>query len=216
MQLIIPKMPDFAITGDGSHPAWERAGWQALTRVGEGTLPYETRAKALYSDTGMYFLVDCEDQRLTCTFTTDHVDIWTEDVVEVFLWPDESHPVYFEYEISPLGYELALMVCNNKGAYRGWLPWHYEGEDRVRRATSVRGGEKASMAEVTGWSSELYIPFSLLTGLGNVPPASGTVWRGNMFRMDYDEASEISQWAWCPGTGGKFHNIEGFGSFIFE
>ncbi len=216
MELFIPKVKDFEITGDGTHAAWDIADWQKLTRTGDGTLLYETRAKTLYSETGMYFLVDCEDKRLTCSFTEDQLDLWTEDVVEIFLWPDEAHPVYFEYEISPLNHELVLMVNNNHGTYRGWLPWHYTGADRVQRATTVRGGDKVSMAEVAGWTCECHIPFSLLTGLGNMPPASGTLWRGNIYRMDHDRSPEISHWEWCPDTRSEFHNIYGFGTFRFE
>ena len=40
----------------------------------------------------------------------DFLDLYNEDVVEVFLWPDESFPVYFEYEVSPLNYELPIII----------------------------------------------------------------------------------------------------------
>jgi hypothetical protein len=57
----------------------------------------------------------------------DFLDLWNEDVVEAFFWTDESNPIYFEYELSPLNYELPILVPNNKGKFLGWLPWHYEG-----------------------------------------------------------------------------------------
>jgi hypothetical protein len=214
MELMIPRAGDFEITGDGRDGNWGKVEWQELTRVGEGKSAYRTRSKVLYSESGIYFLVDCEDRRLTCTLTADNADIYNEDVVEVFLWPDESHPLYFEYEISPLGVELPILVANNKGVFHGWLPWHYQGERKIRRATVVRGGAKASMAEVDGWSAEFYIPFALLRGMNNMPPASGTTWRGNIFRIDYDR-KPASHWAWCPDTGGRFHTIQGFGTLRF-
>ena len=56
---------------------------------------------------------------------------------EVFLWPDERDPIYFEYEISPLGRELPILVPNLDGKFLGWRPWHYEGEP-ARRARRPR------------------------------------------------------------------------------
>ena len=38
------------------------------------------------------------------------MDLWNEDVFEVFLWTDERYPVYFEYEISPLNHELPILA----------------------------------------------------------------------------------------------------------
>lgn len=215
MELLLPKVGDFEVTGNGDHANWDVAAWQPLTRVGAGTSTYETRAKAVYSSTGIYFLVDCEDRRLTCTMTEDMADLWNEDIVEIFLWPEESHPVYLEYEISPLGHELVLLVSNTGTEYAGWLPWHYRGERKIRKATSVRGGDKLPMAGISGWTSECFIPFALMQGLGNVPPSQGTSWRGNIFRMDYDERPMISQWAWCPDTKGEFHAFHGFGTLRF-
>ncbi len=89
----------------GNTKKWERAEWLALAPIKPGTA-HQTRAKALYSDIGMYFLVGCEDRRLTCTITEDLGDLFNEDVVEVFIQPSEAHPVYFEYEILPLGFEM--------------------------------------------------------------------------------------------------------------
>ena len=37
------------------------------------------------------------------------MDLWNEDVFEVFLWTDERYPVYLEYEISPLNHELPIL-----------------------------------------------------------------------------------------------------------
>lgn len=126
----IPCVNDFEVSGDGSASAWQGVAWEPLVRVGEGKAAYAARTKILWSQTGLYFLVDCEDRKLTCTMTRDGDDLFREDVVEVFLWPDEAHPVYFEYEISPLNFELSLMVNNHEGDFCGWLPFHYTGGRR--------------------------------------------------------------------------------------
>jgi hypothetical protein len=71
------------------------------------------------------------------------------------------------------------------------------------------------MAAVEGWMAEFCIPFSLLRGLGNNPPESGTRWRANMYRVDYDSGEPV-QWAWCEKTGTHFHDYRQFGTIMFE
>jgi hypothetical protein len=215
MEMTVKKIDsDFEVTGDGSAPAWNQTEWQPLSRV-NGETTYQSRIKVLYSDTGIYFLADCEDNKLTCTMTEDFDNIFKEDVIEVFLWTLQDENLYFEYEISPLEVELPILVANHEPTgFQGWRPWHYEGNRKTRKATSVRGGKKESMAEVDGWSAEFFIPFALLKGVGNVPPESGTIWRANMYRIDYD--SGTTQWAWETDAGSNFHNFREFGTFVFE
>jgi hypothetical protein len=143
----------------------------------------------------------------------DNLNLWEEDVVEVFLWTSEDFPVYFEYELSPLNYELPIMVPNYNGTFLGWLPWHYDGDRKTRHATGITGGEKKSGSTVSGWVAEFFIPYKLLAPLNQVPPASGTRWRANMYRIDYD--SGAAHFAWQK-TNRSFHEYNKFGTFIFE
>lgn len=212
MELFIPLTSDFPIMGDGTHAAWDQTGWTDLSALGSKG-GYSTRFKALYSSTGVYFLADCEDRKLSCTFTEDFADLFKEDVLELFLQPDATRPVYLEYEISPLGMELPILVSNHQGDFYGWLPWHYTGARQVRRQTVVRGGRKMPGAECTGWNAEFFIPFTLFHGLGNLPVRTGTRWRANVYRIDYDETS--TQWAWAPVSDGNFHAFSEFGEWIF-
>lgn len=212
--LLIKKTADFEIDGKGSASHWNQAPWVSIPSRHESSTPKETRAKILYSDKGLYFLFECEDKKLTATLTEDFADLYKEDVVEVFLWTDENYPIYFEYEISPLNYELPIIVPNFGGDFFGWRPWHYEGEKRTRHATSVTGGKKESGATISTWTAEFFIPFALLKPLQNVPPQKGTTWRANMYRIDYD-SGEFKSWQWQP-VNKSFHEYEKYGTFIFE
>jgi hypothetical protein len=211
--VIVKKCQDFKINGYGDSDNWKNTEWINLVQQGKIISPYTTKVKVLYSETGIYFLFDCEDKKLTSTMKADNLDLWNEDVVEVFLWTDEGFPVYFEYELSPLNYELPIIIPNNKGTFLGWLPWHYDGERKIQHATSARGGKKKSGSIVTGWIAEFFIPYKLLAPLSQVPPASGTKWRANMYRVDYDNGSSQSVWQKTKGT---FHDYNSFGTFIFE
>jgi hypothetical protein len=212
-RLRVRPVDDFEVTGTGEHAAWRQTEWVALHRREPDGHPYETRFKAVYSGTGLYFLIDGTDRTLTATMAEDFMDLWNEDVFEVFVWPDERSPTYFEYEISPLNRELAILVPNFGGQFLGWRPWHYEGNRLTRKATSTVGGPKQPHASIQGWRAEFFIPYALLRPLQNVPPKAGTQWRANVYRMDYDEGRR-TQWEWAP-VGKTFHDYERFGDFVF-
>jgi len=211
--VLINKCQDFKITGTGSSDSWNNVSWINLVPSEQNITGYQTKVKVLYSGTGIYFLFSCEDKKLASSMQADNLNLWEEDVVEVFLWPDESFPVYFEYELSPLNYELPIIVPNYKGTFLGWLPWHYEGDRKTRHATSAIGGNKTSGSSVTGWIAEFYIPFKLLAPLNKVPPVSGMKWRANMYRIDHDNGAMHFTW---QKTGRTFHEYNKFGTFIFE
>lgn len=209
----IRRCNDFTVTGDGSSAAWSAAGWITLNPQEQGIAGYETKVKALYSETGLYFLYSCQDEKLTSTMHDDNMNLWEEDVAELFLWPAEDFPVYFEYEISPLDFELPIIVPNYKGKFLGWLPWNYAGDKRVIHATSATGGPKKSGSRVTSWTAEFFIPYKLLSPLPNVPPSPGTKWRANMYRIDYDKDPIHFSW---QKTNRTFHDYNSFGTFVFE
>jgi len=210
---VLKKCQDFNVSGDGSSSEWEKTQWIDLKQQGPDKSPYITQVKVLWSETGIYFLFDCVDMKLTSTIEGDFQNIFTEDVVEVFLWPDEKFPVYFEYELSPMNYELPIIIPNFNGKFYGWQPWHYEGDRRTKHATSVSGGEKLSGGKVDRWKAEFFIPYKLLAPLNNVPPVSGTRWRANMYRIDYDNGTTYFTWQKVVRS---FHEYNNYGTFIFE
>lgn len=212
-QLTVRACDDFEVSGTGENAAWRPVDWTTMRRRQEKGHPYDTRFKMLYSTTGLYFLMEGTDKKLTATMKEDFMDLWNEDVFEVFLWPDERYPVYFEYEISPLGRELPILIPNFGGQFLGWRPWHYERDRVTRKATSVMGGSKESQASIEGWRAEFFFPYTLLRPLQNIPPKAGTRWRGNFYRMDYDEGQR-TQWEWAP-VGNTFHEFEKFGDLLF-
>ena len=210
---------DFEITGDGAAPAWRKTDWSPLTMRPGGKLDYEARFKMLYSATGLYVLMNGTDRKLTATMSEDFADLWNEDVFEFFLWPDEKRSLYLEYEISPLGHELAILVPNLDGQQMGWRPWHYEGSRKTRKAVSVAGGPAKSGQQrpgqaITGWTAEVFVPYALLAPLQNVPPHSGTHWRANFYRVDYDD-QRTTAWSWAP-VGPSFHEFDKFGTLVFD
>lgn len=218
--LNVNKTADFEVTGDGSNAAWSKAEWNVMPRrtrngaVTDEGLPYDSRVKMLYSSTGLYVLFSGTDKKLTTTAKPDFANLWTEDVYEAFFWPDEKQSIYFEYEISPLAFELPILVPNTDGKFFGWLPWQYEGARKTRKATAATGGKKEAGAAVSGWTAEVFFPYDLLKPLTNVPPKAGSKWRANFYRVDYDDGQN-TRWTWSP-VGPSFHEYQKFGTLVFE
>ncbi|MCG2587492.1 carbohydrate-binding family 9-like protein [Rhodohalobacter sulfatireducens] len=215
----VQKTDDFSVTGDGSSHNWSETNWIELTQRAnhENDNERTTFVKVLYSDTGIYFLFRCDDDLVSATITSHFEEIWREDVVEVFLWPSESEELYFEYELSPLNYELPLLVSKTDTGQSHWVPFQYSYSDGDSRKaihkTSATGGMIASGEIIDEWRAEFFIPFELLIPLKNRIPKSGTTWRANMYRVDYDHGS--TSWTWQPVTT-NFHDIYNYGTLVFE
>jgi hypothetical protein len=209
----VKKCSDFKITGNGSSNQWTGTEWINLSPQEGAVSQYITRVKVLYSETGIYFLFSCADKKITSSMKADNLNLWEEDVVEVFLWPDESFPVYFEYELSPANYELPIIVPNKKGNFLGWLPWHYDGERKTQHMTKIIKENDGKGDAVSGWVAEFFIPFKLLTPLIQTPPVAGNKWRANMYRIDYDNGQVPFSWQKTETT---FHEFNKFGTFIFR
>lgn len=219
-QILVKKTSDFKVDGEGRSENWKNAEWIDITlqeSVNDVPIPLKTRAKTLYSETGIYFLFWSEDEKLSATIQEDFGPLFREDVVEIFLWPDPTIPIYFEYELSPLNYELAFLVPNINGKFQGWRPTGYEGRKRTQHATSVQGGEKKSNAQIKSWTAEVFIPYILLNPIVQSAPKPGTSWRANLYRIDYDKG--YTSWTWqktTPKLRGSLHEFNKFGTLIFE
>lgn len=215
--LHIQKTEDFIPDGGGSADNWTKTPWIDLPIQETSGVRYATKAKILYSSTGIYFLFHCMDRKITTEITRDFGPLYQGDVVEVFLRPDLSVPIYFEYELSPLDYELPLLVPNIHGKFQGWAPAHYQGHRKVRHATTVIGGLKKAGEAVSEWTAEIYIPFVLLSPLVILPIKPGTRWTANLYRIDHD--SGYTSWSWrktTPGVRGSLHEFKKFGTVVFE
>jgi len=211
--IVVKPTKEFELSGNGKNIAWEAATWHSMPSTDKNDRR-NTRFKTLYSSTGMYFLFHSEDELLTATKTADFDRLWLEDVIEVFLWPDTTATIYFEYEISPLNYELSILVPNFDGKFLGWRPWEYEGERKTKHLTAIEGGEKKTGSKIKSWYAEFFIPYKLMEPLNNVPPRKGTIWKANLYRVDYDNNRTI-EWSWKK-TETTFHEFQKFGKMIFE
>ncbi|MFU8779716.1 MAG: beta-phosphoglucomutase, partial [Kiritimatiellia bacterium] len=201
--LTVSRTADF-IPGDGQ-AAWDGVPWMPLQALeGENAVVPSTRMKMLYSDAALYVLVEGDAKTIQCTLDYDGAPLYTEDVVELFLMPDPWQRLYLEYELSPLGYDVTLRVANHLGTFTGCQPWLGGATHGVRKHVVVRGGEARSGATISGWKMEMMVPFVLFESIACVAPSAGTVWYGNVCRIDH-EAGKKCHMAWSRPRGASFH-----------
>lgn len=215
--LVVKKTADFEPDGEGKSENWSKTAWVPMTVQESPGAALETNVKLLYSNTGIYFLFKCMDEKLVATMEEDFLPLYKEDVVEIFLWPDQLMPVYFEYEISPLNYEWPILVPNFNGRIGGWRPMNYEGGRKTKHATAAQGGPKVNNASIKSWTAEVFIPFALLGPMTPAKVEPGTKWRANMYRIDHDKGD--TYWSWqktTPKLRGSLHEYKKFGTLVFE
>lgn len=212
--LIIRSCSDFKITGLGDDIQWEKTDWVTMKRLDPKGEDYESRFKILYSATGIYVLFYGKDNKTTSHFKKNFGKIFQGDVFEVFFQPAPEQAIYFEYEINPSGKELVLLMVKQERALKGWRPWPYEKEDKVKKKVYF-SDEDHEIGNKNGfWSAELFFPYSLLHSFRNVPPQSGNIWYANFCRLDYD-TGEMVKWAWAP-VKESFHELDKYMAVIFE
>lgn len=212
--LLVKKCHDFSFKDATLNLEWEKAKWHQLSKLDPGGTDYKSRFKIMYSGKGIYVLFEGQDNKITTTFVHDFENLFEADVFEVFFHPDPQMPLYLEYEINQLEKELVLIIPNLNGKITGWIPWHYEKDKRVIKKISITGGKMESGSNIQSWSAELFFPYQLFSPLSNVPPASGTTWNANFYRLDYD-SGEMIKWAWAP-IKHSFHEFEKYQSIKFE
>jgi len=171
----------------------------------------------LYSEKGIYLLFSGEDDLISTKDYKDGQEIYEGDVFEFFLHTDPGKPPYFEYEINQMERQLTLTLARFPHKNIAWSPWDYEyAQDPViRKKVAVNGGVKKPGAPIRGWSAEIFFPYELLGLLPGVPPKSGTIWNANFCRIDYDSGKMV-QWTWSKKIKSSFHELENFGTIVFE
>ena len=215
--LLVRKCNDFTITGKGTDSEWTKAEWNGLTKLDDGGKPNATKFKILYSATGIYVFFQGDDEKITTQDYKDFESIFNGDVFEVFFYPDPDVKVYFEYEVNHLGRELILAISNLNGKWSSWVPRNNQGVHRtgIQRMVNVVGGDAGIGSNITSWTAEIFFSYNGLGLMPKVPPASGTQWKANFCRLDYDTGAMI-KWSWTPSITKSFHELEKFLSIKFE
>ena len=139
---------------------------------------------------------DGRDRGVVATLTERDAPLWKEDVFEVFLSPDGSPGVYYEFEVNPLGALFDARIESPEGrreTMRADVSWNCPG-------FSARAGRREGH-----WWARFRIPLAPLC------PEMAAGWRANFYRIDRGEPDEHSAWSPTFAEPPDFHRPDRFG-----
>jgi hypothetical protein len=174
-------------------------------------LRLETTVACYRDDRRLMILFEMEDERpVRATMRERDADIWKEDVVEVFIAPEDATR-YFEIEVSPNGTLFDARIDSPDGdratmtTDRNW---------RCAGLMALIRREQSVDSPLVSMRTLLVIPFD---GLSRMTPAEGDRWRVNFYRIDRSSAGdEFAAWSPTFADPPDFHLPSRFGILRFE
>lgn len=191
-----------SLTLDGSLDKifWEKANEVKLVDTVAGSVPLQsTTAKMLYDEHYLYVGFSCVDDEIHAELTEYNDLIYDEEVVEIFLNTTDNVNEYTELEVSPINTLLHYYIRYVAGEAKGFARVDKVVDTAVKRLED-------------GWSVEMRIPLKELT---DQVVEAGTVWRGNLYRIDRRDNGEDEYSAWSETKAIAFHRPEHFGKIQF-
>jgi cellulose/xylan binding protein with CBM9 domain len=191
--------------------SWKAAAGTGPFMLNDGTgLPAtKTEAKMLWDDQNLYFGFQCEDTDLFATMKVRDQHLWEEEVVEIFIDPDNDQLNYIELEINPLKTLLDLFVL------KPIVPIPYESYNiPAKWAVKVNGTVNNSTDKDKGWTVELSLPLKEAVTAPHLPPNEDDKWRLNLYRIEKKPKEEYS--AWSPTLVSSYHTPARFGEITFS
>ncbi len=160
-------------------------------------------AALAWDDRNLYVAFDAADDDVLSPHTERDDDLWTKDVVEIYLDPGADGLNYYEFQVSPAGVVFDAL-----------FPKYRHNLARSRR-WNARGLTAAARIHSGGYTAELAIPFRALRHAPSRRPKPGDAWRMNLYRIDIhpDETGDYT--AWTPPIVGDFHALDRFGTLVF-
>ncbi|MGV3721095.1 MAG: carbohydrate-binding family 9-like protein, partial [Actinomycetota bacterium] len=206
-----------AIVVDGSLDDDGWAGVAALSPLvhanGEGQPINATEVRACWDAANLYVSFACKDSDIWANYEHRDDPLYDEEVVELFLCPKGDLRHYFEMEVSPANVIFDAKVFNPEGDRATMLvdrEWNAPG---LRTAVRVSGTLNDRTSPDIGWIAEVAVPFADL-GLSG-PPAPGTVWRANFYRIERGAQTEFTAWSPTYKDPADFHVPACFGELVF-
>ena len=145
-----------------------------------------------------------------------------DDVMELFIWPRENQPFYYQIDVNPRGvtYDAFLITRATKDApdltLVDWSP-KLDTSSWVRPVL-YRTDKLGALTPDGRWSVEMSLPLSSIATRGNEPVQSGETWRVQFNR--YNRADKVpgtlDATAWSPYYRvGWPHLLDTFGKVTF-
>jgi len=205
------------VTIDGK---WRPEQWQHAMVVKDFKVPVSgspvksaTEARLLWDDEHLYVNFRASDRDIKATYTKRTDPLYREDVVEVFLKPDDDKPAYYEFEINPLGTVMALEIPARKDkGIKKCSNW----ETGITAAVQVAGSLNEDANLDNFYRAAMAIPWKNLKHFGGKPPKVGREIKFNLCRYDYSKyLPSTEEQTSAPLTSQDFHHYEDYSVLRF-
>jgi hypothetical protein len=207
---------DLVIDGALDEAAWKSADTlPLLTNNGPGGLKPKTATtvRVLWNPTYLYVSFQVETPRIDGTITQHDGELYTQDVVELFLDPDGDSQNYLELEWNCLNTSLDFRYAKvRQGMDMSWAV------PNSKSAVKLRGTANKSTDVDTGLTYEIALAWADVKAWSKaaIPPKPGDNLPVNFYRIDYPPGGGAEElMAWSPTGAADFHRPDKFGKLIF-
>lgn len=192
---------------------WKHASQIQLTFDTRGSFLSSARAYArfLWDKTNFYVAIVAKDNDVQSTYKGRDQRLWEEDVLELFIKPNFSSSIYYEFQFSPTNqvFDAYWSKRGTMGKLKEATSWN----SNLRSAVHIDGTLNQSKDKDYGWTVEVAIPLDNIKG--NKKDLSS--WKVAACRYDYDDSWEHPKnTSTAPvSKEGGFHEYEVYGDLIF-
>jgi glucose/arabinose dehydrogenase len=167
----VPEVGPFAVP-------WLEGGARMPRQAGHARIAWDRQY--------VYFLAEFDDLDLTASVTEPDASLVTDDRLELFLKPSETHAGYYRFDLSPAGAVAGTFFPRRQeekaDGDRSDVVFHVEAAVHLNGSLNDPGGTDK------GWSVEGRIPWRDLMRTGG-RPNPGETWRFALVRYDLSAGS---------------------------
>ncbi len=185
---VLKTTQKIVIDGKDDEKDWDKAPWtQAFTDISTGreiNSKQEAKCKMLWDDDFLYVYAKFSEPDLWASITKHDASVFQDNAFEMFIAPDGTTFNYVEFQINAYGtvWDLFMPKPYRDGGM-GLTSWDING---LQKAVYLDGTLNNPADKDKSWSIELAVPFSSVQMNGSHHPASGTIWRMNFSRVQWD------------------------------
>jgi hypothetical protein len=173
----------------------------------------KTEVKVAWDKDNLYVAFISQDEDVWSSLTKRDQQLWTQEVVEIFIDANSDKKDYVELQVNP-----------NGTIFDSYLPGHRQNQNdfnsQMKASVSIDGTLNKRDDVDKSWTAEIAIPWKDTIGRSaekmTFPPKPGDVWRVNFFRMDLPKKKRQWASAWSAPKRGDFHALDRFGNLIFK
>jgi hypothetical protein len=177
------------VDGKLDDPAWRDAAALPLARTDGTAVQGGAVARLAWDRENLYLSLEIPDEIIVAERSDRDAALWEkDDVVELFLWPREDQPYYYQVVVNPRNtlYD-AFFISNasHSGADLSVPDWNPAIQSMVRLQPVLYRPDRVGPPAVGGsWTVEMALPVASLSNRAAGPPMEGDTWRAQIVRFN--------------------------------